>query len=161
MYNSYSGFEYPVGPYICYLLTTRWRQWYGPCVKVDSLFLQTDMCYHFEVMQKFKAVSARKVKSEEALLATLAMFLKCADLGHSALPWTEHLRWFRMLEEVRRDICFKGQQSLFPLLTEFSINVEAAAGAYSWEPLRCWNNNRRGNRSDAWKRKRAYLSARL
>ena len=64
------------------------------------------MCCHFEVLQKFKAASARKVKSEEALLATLVMFLKCADLGHSALPWAEHLRWFRMLEEVRCDLCF-------------------------------------------------------
>ena len=76
------------------------------------------MCYHFEVMQKFKAVSARKVKSEEALLATLVMYLKCADLGHSALPWTEHLRWFKMLEEVRPLLYFSGQLLLHSLIKE-------------------------------------------
>jgi len=29
----------------------------------------------------------------------MQMALKCADLGHLALPWTSHLRWVKRLEE--------------------------------------------------------------
>lgn len=62
--------------------------------------VQTDMCVHFDALHKFKALSARNLEEEETFLAMLSMFLKCADLSHSTFPWDEHLRWFKMLEEV-------------------------------------------------------------
>ena len=67
---------------------------------LPTIHLQTDMCVHFDVLHKFKAVSARKKEDEETTVTTLAFFLKCADLGHCTFPWEEHLRWFKMLEEV-------------------------------------------------------------
>ena len=60
------------------------------------------MSVHFDVVAKFKAAmgQGRKSSPEEMLSASLAMMLKCSDLGHSCLPWNDHLRWFRLLEEV-------------------------------------------------------------
>lgn len=62
--------------------------------------LQTDMSCHFDAAHKFKAAAARQGKDEEAILSTLAMFLKCADLGHCTLPWLDHVNWFKLLQEV-------------------------------------------------------------
>ena len=56
---------------------------------------------HFDVVSKFSAItSSPGSPSEDEMMAILAMVLKCADLGHSCLPWNEHVRWFRLLEEV-------------------------------------------------------------
>lgn len=63
---------------------------------------QMDMSVHFAVVAKFKTAmgKGRKSSPEEMLSASLAMMLKCSDLAHSCLPWSDHLRWFRLLEEV-------------------------------------------------------------
>ena len=63
--------------------------------------VQTDMRMHFDVVSKFSAITGSPgSQSEDEMMATLAMLLKCADLGHSCLPWNEHVRWFHLLEEA-------------------------------------------------------------
>jgi len=37
--------------------------------------------------------------SEQDVLVTLQMALKCADVGHLTLKWSDHLNWVERLEE--------------------------------------------------------------
>mmetsp|Transcript_84966 Transcript_84966/g.253289 ORF Transcript_84966/g.253289 Transcript_84966/m.253289 type:complete len:604 (-) Transcript_84966:70-1881(-) len=75
---------------------------------VIDLVLSTDMAEHGRIIKaahEAPGVSERAGRSaargpaarEEAPLLRLA--LRCADLGHLALPWEAHLHWVRRLEQ--------------------------------------------------------------
>lgn len=78
---------------------------------VVKLVLATDMAKHSKGLKKLQrvvgsvilsnkleAISAESFTEQDALVG-LQTALKCADLGHLALPWSSHMRWVRRLEE--------------------------------------------------------------
>jgi hypothetical protein len=70
---------------------------------VVDLVLSTDMAEHGTLLKSFKEVSESATPftptSPEGARLSLQLALKCADLGHLSLCWTNHLRWVRLLEE--------------------------------------------------------------
>ncbi|KAK9804098.1 hypothetical protein WJX73_007221 [Symbiochloris irregularis] len=78
-----------------------------------KLILGTDMKQHFSIVSRFQGAlragvfdhlkrpsfdhSANKLSTEHMLL-TIQVALKCADLGHVTLPWTQHRDWVQRLQ---------------------------------------------------------------
>ncbi|PFH36042.1 3'5'-cyclic nucleotide phosphodiesterase domain-containing protein [Besnoitia besnoiti] len=68
---------------------------------VIDLILSTDMKMHFEHITNFRL---RRQKEEfdpmnncEDRQAVLSMVIKAADIGHGALPWSDHERWCELV----------------------------------------------------------------
>jgi cAMP-specific phosphodiesterase 4/calcium/calmodulin-dependent 3',5'-cyclic nucleotide phosphodiesterase len=70
---------------------------------VVDMVLSTDMAEHGTLLKSFKEGSNSATPfiptSPEGARLSLQLALKCADLGHLSLCWTNHLRWVRLLEE--------------------------------------------------------------
>jgi len=77
---------------------------------VVQMVLATDMAEHGNLLKKFKEVAAQNALnksdatgaiafSEGDATVVLQIALKCADLGHLAMPWSCHIRWVQRLEE--------------------------------------------------------------
>jgi hypothetical protein len=70
---------------------------------VVDMVLSTDMVEHGTLLKSFKKVSNSATPfiptSPEGARLSLQLALKCADLGHISLCWTNHLRWVRLLED--------------------------------------------------------------
>jgi hypothetical protein len=83
---------------------------------VISLVLGTDMAQDKKIITSFTKiveagvqmgqetsgdpkVDARAPASAEDKLIALQMVLKCADVGHLSLQWSDHLHWVNLLEE--------------------------------------------------------------
>lgn len=79
---------------------------------VISLVLGTDMAQDKKIVTSFTKIVEAAVQSncdakmdgtvplsEEDKLVTLQMMLKCADVGHLTLKWSDHLLWVERLEK--------------------------------------------------------------
>jgi len=77
------------------------------CDIVTDMILATDMAKHSDIVAELQA-SLRNDAPEDLLMSQsvtedstlmLQVALKCADLGHLAMPWDLHLQWVQRLEK--------------------------------------------------------------
>lgn len=66
---------------------------------VTEMIVKTDMKYHATVCRDFNLTDSHESHDNDYVLGVLQMCLKCADLGHVTLSWSQHSRWVERLEE--------------------------------------------------------------